>query len=107
MLSLGVLKLLFAWRLCMRIFCFQMFMIIVSALYDTILFAFVWQGSHFPGLVPLIYTYLDIIKCDEDTRAIVDQYIHLIVQRSRGTELCVYRKLCPLLVGPSLYARET
>lgn len=42
------------------------------------------SGSHFPGLIPLIYTYLDIIKCDPETRTLTQQYMHLIVQRVRG-----------------------
>jgi glutamate--cysteine ligase catalytic subunit len=41
-------------------------------------------GSHFPGLIPLIYTYLDIIRCDDDTRTAIQQYMHLIVRRVRG-----------------------
>ena len=44
----------------------------------------VWQGSHFPGLIPLIYTYLDIIKCEGEARDKIQRYMHMIVQRVRG-----------------------
>ena len=46
---------------------------------------FAWiQGEHFPGLIPLIFTYLDIIECDEETRSVVSSYLELIVRRARG-----------------------
>eukprot|EP01138_Halocafeteria_seosinensis_P015003 gb/GECG01015315.1/.p1 GENE.gb/GECG01015315.1/~~gb/GECG01015315.1/.p1 ORF type:complete len:872 (+),score=96.63 gb/GECG01015315.1/:1-2616(+) len=42
-------------------------------------------GKHdYPGLIPLIFAYLDIIQCDSDTRAIVDVYMRLIADRARG-----------------------
>ena len=42
------------------------------------------RGENFPGLVPLIHAYLDIIQIDSDTRAVVDDYIDLVSQRARG-----------------------
>lgn len=42
------------------------------------------QGEHFPGLVPIIFTYLDIIECDDETRDVVSGYLYLIVQRAKG-----------------------
>ena len=38
----------------------------------------------FPGLIPLIYAYLDIIRCDVTTRAAVDGYIRLVAGRATG-----------------------
>jgi len=42
------------------------------------------KGEHFPGLVPIIFTYLDIIECDDETRDVVSGYLYLIVQRAKG-----------------------
>jgi len=42
------------------------------------------RGEKFPGLIPLIHAYLDIIQIDADTRAVVNDYIDLIAQRARG-----------------------
>ena len=38
----------------------------------------------FPGLIPLVQSYLDLIKCDLETRAVVENYISLISGRARG-----------------------
>ena len=35
-------------------------------------------------MIPLIFSYLDIIECDLDTRMAVERYMRLIVDRSRG-----------------------
>lgn len=45
----------------------------------------VLQGRHFPGLIPIIFMYLDIIECDDVTRAVVEDYMELIVERARGS----------------------
>jgi hypothetical protein len=42
------------------------------------------KGENFPGLVPLIWAYLDVIQIDPDTRAVVNDYIDIVVQRARG-----------------------
>ena len=42
------------------------------------------RGDAYPGLIPLIYAYLDIIECDEVTRSVVDDYLRLIADRARG-----------------------
>jgi glutamate--cysteine ligase catalytic subunit len=31
------------------------------------------DGPSFPGLIPLIFAYLDVIECDDETRATVDK----------------------------------
>ena len=45
------------------------------------------QGSHFPGLMPLVFAYLDIIACDADSRLTIEAYMRLIVDRAQGTLL--------------------
>lgn len=38
----------------------------------------------YPGLIPLVFAYLDILECDANTKAIVDVYMRLIADRARG-----------------------
>merc|ERR1719203_86265 len=38
----------------------------------------------FPGLIPLCAAYLEHIQCDETSAACLNEYLHLISQRSRG-----------------------
>ncbi|KKA26882.1 hypothetical protein TD95_003254, partial [Thielaviopsis punctulata] len=45
------------------------------------------QAGGFPGLIPIVETYLDKIKVDIDTRRELDKYLGLIRQRANG-ELC-------------------
>ena len=40
--------------------------------------------QYFPGLVPLIHAYLDIIDCDAETRGVVDDYLEFICARASG-----------------------
>lgn len=42
------------------------------------------KGNYFPGLIPLVYAYLDYIQCDEFTFNRVSQYLELIEKRSKG-----------------------
>ncbi|GMF51082.1 unnamed protein product [Phytophthora fragariaefolia] len=42
------------------------------------------KGSYFPGLIPLVYAYLDYIECDEATRTLVEKYMCLIAKRATG-----------------------
>lgn len=42
------------------------------------------KGEQFPGLVPLIWAYLDIIDVAADARAAIQDYIDLIVARAKG-----------------------
>eukprot|EP01035_Chromulina_nebulosa_P029414 gene29414-38983_t len=42
------------------------------------------KQSHFPGLIPLVYAYLDYIKCDSETFKRVEQYLTFIQKRARG-----------------------
>ena len=43
------------------------------------------KGDYFPGLIPLIYAYLEHISCDGDTFSRIDAYMSLITDRARGT----------------------
>lgn len=36
------------------------------------------KEMHFPGLIPLIYAYLDYIKCDSETFKRVNEYLNFI-----------------------------
>ncbi|GMH63001.1 hypothetical protein TrST_g9911 [Triparma strigata] len=42
------------------------------------------KGSYFPGLVPLIYAYLELIKCEGQPFERINQYLDLIKKRSNG-----------------------
>ncbi|KAL7689186.1 putative glutamate-cysteine ligase catalytic subunit [Plasmopara halstedii] len=42
------------------------------------------KGSYFPGLIPLVFAYLDYIECDEATRTLVEKYMSLIKKRATG-----------------------
>lgn len=45
------------------------------------------QGTHFPGLIPLILTYLDIIKADDHTKAHISHYLNFVEARASGDVL--------------------
>jgi glutamate--cysteine ligase catalytic subunit len=51
------------------------------------------QGAHFPGLIPLIFVYLDVIECDEETKSTVSGYMDLIVKRATGMRRTAERLL--------------
>jgi glutamate--cysteine ligase catalytic subunit len=36
------------------------------------------KGNYYPGLIPLVYAYLDYIDCDPETFKRVDQYLNFI-----------------------------
>jgi len=42
------------------------------------------KENYYPGLIPLVKTYLDMIKCDVTTRARVDKYLDLVERRCTG-----------------------
>jgi len=42
------------------------------------------KGENFPGLIPLIWAYLDVIQIDPETRAVVNDYIDIVAQRASG-----------------------
>eukprot|EP01041_Mallomonas_annulata_P001227 gene1227-2382_t len=42
------------------------------------------KGDYFPGLIPLVYTYLDYIECDPETFHRVDEYLKFISSRAKG-----------------------
>ncbi len=42
------------------------------------------KGNDFPGLIPLIWSYLDIVNVDNETRTKVEEYIDLVVARCKG-----------------------
>jgi hypothetical protein len=36
------------------------------------------KDCYFPGLLPLVYAYLEFVKCDEETFAKIDQYLKFV-----------------------------
>jgi glutamate--cysteine ligase catalytic subunit len=42
------------------------------------------KGDYYPGLIPLVYSYLDLIGCDSQTMVRVDQYLEHIKNRAEG-----------------------
>ncbi|CAM9700318.1 unnamed protein product [Phaeothamnion confervicola] len=42
------------------------------------------KGSYYPGLIPLVYAYLEHIGCDAETTARMHDYMELIRQRATG-----------------------
>jgi glutamate--cysteine ligase catalytic subunit len=42
------------------------------------------KGDYYPGLIPLVYSYLDLIGCDSQTMIRVDQYLTHIKKRAEG-----------------------
>ena len=49
------------------------------------------KGGHFPGLLPLVYAYLDYIQCDPATYARVDDYLQFISRRAKGETMTAAR----------------
>eukprot|EP00565_Helicotheca_tamesis_P006290 CAMPEP_0185726870 /NCGR_PEP_ID=MMETSP1171-20130828/2718_1 /TAXON_ID=374046 /ORGANISM="Helicotheca tamensis, Strain CCMP826" /LENGTH=935 /DNA_ID=CAMNT_0028395311 /DNA_START=66 /DNA_END=2873 /DNA_ORIENTATION=- len=42
------------------------------------------KGDYFPGLIPLVYAYLDHINCDSTTMERISKYLDLIQKRATG-----------------------
>ena len=42
------------------------------------------KDVYYPGLIPLVYAYLDYINCDSETYRRVDQYLQFISKRAKG-----------------------
>mmetsp|Transcript_16985 Transcript_16985/g.22156 ORF Transcript_16985/g.22156 Transcript_16985/m.22156 type:complete len:310 (+) Transcript_16985:655-1584(+) len=42
------------------------------------------KGDYFPGLIPLIFAYLEYIQCDKSTKAKLTSYLELIEKRASG-----------------------
>jgi glutamate--cysteine ligase catalytic subunit len=42
------------------------------------------KGDYFPGLIPLVFAYLDYINCDQTTLARVTEYLDFIQKRATG-----------------------
>jgi len=53
------------------------------------------KGDYYPGLVPVVYAYLELIKCDRLTMERVEQYLDLIQRRAKGE-----------LLTPATWTRE-
>lgn len=70
------------------------------------------KGSHFPGLIPLVYAYLDHINCDTVTRNRLSAYLNFIEQRANGeivtpaTWMRTFVRNHPLYKGDSVVTDE-
>jgi len=56
-------------------------------------------ASDYPGLIPTVRAYLDVIKCDSHTLSVVDRYLRFIEARATGeilTEAMWFRKFVSL-----------
>jgi len=42
------------------------------------------KGDDFPGLLPIVFAYLDHVGCDQQTRDTVRRYAHLLERRATG-----------------------
>lgn len=42
------------------------------------------KGDYYPGLIPLVYAYLDYINCDPTTMGRLSQYLSLVEKRATG-----------------------
>ena len=42
------------------------------------------KGGYYPGLIPLVYAYLDYVRCDSETFKRLDEYLQFIARRARG-----------------------
>src|SRR5699024_1741260 len=42
------------------------------------------SGSNFPGLLPLLNSYLDSMDIDAETRCAINRYLAIIANRARG-----------------------
>lgn len=70
------------------------------------------KGDHFPGLIPLIFAYLDYIKCDSVTRERLTTYLEFIERRASGelvtpaTWMRTYVRNHPAYKGDSVVSDE-
>lgn len=54
------------------------------------------QSCKFPGMIAFVVAYLDVIKCDERSRALIDEYIDFI-----QVDIAAYSFVdCRLTFGP-------
>ena len=50
---------------------------------------FLGKECYYPGLIPLVYAYLDFIKCSKETFSKIDEYLQYIVRYARQCGVCV------------------
>jgi glutamate--cysteine ligase catalytic subunit len=70
------------------------------------------KGDYFPGLIPLVYAYLDYINCDSITRQRLSTYLDFIERRAVGelvtpaTWMRNYVRTHPAYKGDSVVSDE-
>jgi glutamate--cysteine ligase catalytic subunit len=42
------------------------------------------KNDYYPGLIPLVYAYIDYIECDSETFSKLDKYLRFISKRAKG-----------------------
>ena len=63
------------------------------------------QGSAFPGLLNLVYMYLETLDVEDESRRRIEEYLDLVRRRTDGTWMCISSSLGPLLIDtPSCFS---
>jgi len=65
------------------------------------------KESFYPGLLPLVYAYLDYIQCDATTFARVDQYLNFIAARARGELITPAKWMRNFVTSHPAYAHDS
>ena len=65
------------------------------------------KGDHFPGLVPLIFAYLDAIECDPETYELVRMYLDFIQRRASGELLTAAQWMRSLVMSHPEYQGDS
>lgn len=65
------------------------------------------RGEAYPGLVPLVFAYLELIDCDAATRMLVSSYLGFVVARARGELKTPARWMRDFVQGHPEYRRDS
>ena len=65
------------------------------------------KDTYFPGLVPLVYAYLDYVRCDTTTFKRIDEYLQFIVKRARGELVTPATWMRAFVTGHPKYQRDS
>ena len=55
------------------------------------------KGTYFPGLIPMIFGYLDTTGCEPDAKARISEYLRFVAARATGR--CRHYCFCKLMVA--------
>ena len=65
------------------------------------------KDTYYPGLVPLVYAYLDYVRCDTTTFKRLDEYLQFIVKRARGELVTPATWMRSFVTGHPRYQRDS